>query len=193
MLNDAPITELLFKVKQGNSEAENLLMRLTNKVLCRMARRYLAAESRRHHTLQPGDLVNEYVVIARKSKVSYQSRGHFFAFAAKVMRHILVSYERRRNAQKRDGLLERVPLEDVSLSAEDNAMGITLRQLLERLKAKDPQEYRILMLRDFEGLDLRETAAAMRLSRSTVKRDYSSARAWLHLGLSKRTRKAGQS
>jgi RNA polymerase sigma-70 factor (ECF subfamily) len=193
MLNDAPITELLFKVKQGNSEAENLLMRLTDKVLCHMARRYLAAEPRRHHTLQPGDVVNEYVVIARKSKVSYQNRGHFFAFAAKVMRHILVDYERRRIAKKREGLLERIPLEDVSLSAEDNALSITLRQLLERLKAKDPQEYKILVLRDFEGLDLKETAAAMRLSRSTVKRDYRIARAWLHLGLSKGARKDGQS
>jgi RNA polymerase sigma factor (TIGR02999 family) len=191
ILDDAPITDLLSKVKEGNQEAENRLMRLTDKLLCRMARRYLAAQTRRHHTLQPTDVVNEYVLAAKKYNIDYQNRAHFFAVAAKVMRHFLVDYERRRNADKRPDNREKIPLEDVSLFSEDNAsQTIVLRQLFEKFEAKDPQACKILELTVFEGLSLEETAAAVHVSPSTVKRDLQFARTWFHLQLSKGTRKA---
>lgn len=193
-LDDAPITDLLFKIKEGNSEAEDRLMRLAYKLLCRMARRYLAAEPRSHHTLQPGDLVHEYVMIARKSNVSYPDRRHFFAFASRVMRHILVDHERERRAQKRWGHVERIPLEDVTLSAANNSSLMILRQLLEKLETMYPKACKILELTESEGLSLKETAAAMGgMSRSTVKRNLSFARAWLHTQWSKNRGKAGQS
>ncbi|HEV2991022.1 MAG TPA: ECF-type sigma factor [Candidatus Angelobacter sp.] len=194
MLDDAPITVLLSKIKEGDKEAEDRLMRLAYKILCRMARRYLAAEPRRHHTLQPSDVVNEYVIIARKSNVSYQSRVHFFAFAAKVMRHILVDHERNRKAKKRWDHLERISLEDVSLSAEDNAsLTVIVRQLLEKLKKINPNACRALELIGFEGLSLEETAAELNMSSSTVKRYLSFARAWLHLQRGKGRERSGQS
>jgi RNA polymerase sigma factor (TIGR02999 family) len=177
---DAPITELLSKVKEGNREAEDRLMRLTDKLLCRMARRYLAAQTRRHHTLQPGDVVNEYVLIAKKYNINYQNRVHFFAVAAKVMRHFLVDYERRRNADKRPDNRERISLEDVSLFSDDDAaQSIVLQQLLERFETNAPQACKVLELTVFEGLSLDETAAATGRSRSTVKRDLLFARTWL--------------
>ncbi len=180
MLDDAPITYLLSQAKEGNQEAEDRLMRLTNKLLCRMARRYLAAQTRRHHTLQPGEVVNEFVLIAKKYSIDYQNRAHFFAVAAKVMRHFLVDYERRRNAGKRPDGREKIPLEDVPLFSEDNAsQSIMLQQLFEKLEELDPQACKVLELTVFEGLSLDETVAATGRSRSTVQRDLKAARAWM--------------
>jgi RNA polymerase sigma factor (TIGR02999 family) len=184
MLDDAPITDLLSKVKAGNREAEDRLMRLANKLLCRMARRYLAAQTRRHHTLQPGDVVNEYVLIAKKYNINYQNRVHFFAVAAKVMRHVLVDYERRRNADKRPDKRDKISLEDVSLFSEaDVSQTIVLQQLFERLEKRDSRACRVLELTVFEGLSPDETAAIMHVSPSTVKRDLRFARAWLRSAL----------
>lgn len=154
-----------------------------------------AAEPRSHHTLQPGDLVHEYVMIARKSNVSYPDRRHFFAFASRVMRHILVDHERERSAQKRWGHLDQIPLEDVKLPAANNSSLIILRQLLKKLETIYPTACRILELTESEGLSLKETAAAMGggLSTSTVKRNLRFARAWLHVQWSKDRGKAGQS
>jgi RNA polymerase sigma factor (TIGR02999 family) len=182
MLDDAPITDLLFQIKEGNEEAEDRLMQLAYKVLCRMARRYLAAIPRRHHTLQPGDLVHEFVIAGRKAVVNCQNRGHFFAFAAKIMRHILVDHERARIAKKRWDHLERISFEDVSLSADDKASLIVIvRQLLEKLEKLNPNACKALELTGFEGLSLEETAAKLEISRSTVKRYLSFAHAWLNL------------
>jgi RNA polymerase sigma factor (TIGR02999 family) len=116
---------------------------------------------------------------------------HFFAIAAKVMRHLLVSYARRRNADKRAGAHQAVALDEaVNVSSvlipsrteePDQSEGLLkLDDALERLAKLDPRQVRIVELRFFGGLTVEETACILGISSRQVKREWSLARAWLH-------------
>jgi RNA polymerase sigma factor (TIGR02999 family) len=134
------------------------------------------------HTLQTTDLIHEaYLKLAGQADIEWENRTHFFALSAQLMRHILVDYARAKHRAKRGGdavrlslsRAERVPAEgsDVDLLALDEA--------LTRLAAIDEQQSRVVELRYFSGLDIEETAGALGISPATVKRDWTTAKAWL--------------
>ena len=173
-------TELLRAWARGD---EHALAELTPRVyreLRRMAERYLRNE-RPGRTLQPTDLVHEvYLRLIDVDRIDWQHRAHFFAVSATLMRRILLDRARRRGAVKRGGNPDRVELDGaLDLSPERSRDLIRLDDALNALAGVDPRKARIVELRFFAGLDIKETAEVVGVSPETVMRDWKTARAWL--------------
>jgi RNA polymerase sigma factor (TIGR02999 family) len=153
--------------------------------LRRAAAGYLRRE-RPNHTLQPTALVNEaFLRLAAQGPTEWDDRGRFLAAASHLMREILVDYARTRNRAKRGGGQYVVSLEDageLGIGAGIDVMA--LDEALDRLEHLDLQQHRLVELRYFGGLTIEETAGVLGVSPATVKRDWRTARAWLHQQLS---------
>lgn len=145
-----------------------------------IAARYLSGE-RPDHTLQPTALVHEaYLRLAEGAGGPWESRVHFLATAAVVMRRMLVNHARDRGRKKRGGDRRRQPLDELTLMVEDRAVECAaLDSALVELAAFDPQAARIVELRFFGGLSVDEAAGLLGISARTAHRDWSAARAWL--------------
>jgi RNA polymerase sigma factor (TIGR02999 family) len=132
--------------------------------------------------LQSTALVHEaYLRLQRQDAPHFQNREHFFAISAQLMRQVLVEYARAKHAAKRHGGF-RVSLDD-AIHFTDNRKRfdlIALDDALKELSRLDPQQSRIVELRFFGGLSIEETSRVLGLSPSTVKREWSTARLWLH-------------
>jgi len=182
------ITKLLREWSDGRRSAFDELMPLVYGELHRQAARYLRSE-RRAQTLQTTALIHDaYVRLVGQTGIQWQSRSGFFAFAARVMRHILVDYARAKHREKRGGDAVKVPLEEASLLMtveEQDVDLIALDEALNRLAEIDEQQVRLVELRYFSGLSLEETAEALKISRATAARDWNVARAWLHRELTR--------
>src|SRR4030095_7306957 len=130
---------------------------------------------------QPTALVHEAYLRLVDQPLQLENRAHFFGVAAQAMRCILVDHARARLAAKRGSGGQRLALDDaVGLSDERELDLIALDDALRGLAALDPQQSLVVELRFFGGLTIEETAAALRVSPATVKRDWQTARAWLH-------------
>ena len=180
------ITNLLRQVRSGDKDANGKLMAALQVEL-----RQLAARAMRHerpgHTLQPTALVNEaFIRLASNSAIESKDRAHFLAIAARLMREILVDYARRRGAQKR-GSGMKMTLDDGLALADDRLDDVIgCDELLGRLEQLDARQARIVELRFFAGLSVEEVADILEISAPTVKREWASARAWLHRELTAR-------
>jgi RNA polymerase sigma-70 factor (ECF subfamily) len=132
-------------------------------------------------TLQPTSLVHEvYLRLLDQRRMDWQDRLHFLRVAAKVMRRVLVDQCRARVAKKRAGIRVALDGEDsLATAAPEEADILTVDRLLDDLQAHDPQQARIIEMRFFAGLTVEETAAALGISKATVKRDWAVAKAWL--------------
>jgi RNA polymerase sigma factor (TIGR02999 family) len=148
--------------------------------LHQIARRYLRRE-RPDHTLQTTALVHEaYLRLVDHKKADWQTRIHFFAAAAQLMRHILVDYARAHQAHKRGGGTCKVTFDGgMATTREKGADLLALDAALDTLATLDLQQSRVVELRVFGGLTVEETAEALEISPRTVKRDWSMAKAWL--------------
>lgn len=167
--------------------ADAALLDLVYAELRRQAHRYLQRE-RIGHTLQTTALVHEaYLKLSRQKSVTWQSRAHFFAIAATMMRRILIDYAKTRHRERRGGSQEDLSLETAFTLAATNSRFdlIELDQALERLAEKDSDLARIVELRFFAGLEVPETAEIMGVSESTIKRGWAMAKAWLHRELTR--------
>lgn len=174
------VTRLLAAWSAGDPEAMEALAPLVYDELRKIAGAYMRRE-RSDHTLQPTAVVNEaFLRLAGQREVSFRSRAHFFGIAAQAMRRILVDHARARHAQKRGGPATLLPLDESVAAAGSRGIDLlALDEALSRLAALDGPQARVVELRFFAGLTVEETAAAMDLSPATVKRDWTSARAWL--------------
>jgi len=174
------VTTLLGELRSGNAQARDELVTLVYPELRRIAARYLRQE-RPDHTLRPTGLVHEvYVRLFGTDQTHWQNRAHFFAAVAREMRHLLVEYARARNTKKRaDGNI-RISLSDVELVADarDEDL-VALDEALSRLERIDRRVSQVVELRFFTGLSERETAEVLKISLSTLKRDWNFAKAWL--------------
>ena len=143
---------------------------------------YELRNERPDHTLQSAALVNEaYLRLFRMQPPQWESRTHFFAIAAQLIRQILVDYARRRRAGKRGSGQVALPLEDASqLSRGKGIDVVVLDDALKALAELDPRKAKVVELRFFGGLTFAETAEVLAVSAVTVSRDWSTARAWLH-------------
>ena len=181
------ITQMLREWSDGNREALEELMPLVYRELHQQAARYLRRE-RQNHTLQTTGLIHEaYLKLVDQRQVNWQSRTHFYAIAAQLMRRILVDHARTKKREKRGGDLLLMPLEDAAQVAgnEKNVDLVALDEALNKLAEIDRQQARIVELRYFSGLSLEETAEALKISRTTVAQDWSMAKAWLHRELTR--------
>jgi RNA polymerase sigma factor (TIGR02999 family) len=174
------ITHLLKEWSDGDPRALDELTPLVYEELRQQAARYLRRE-RPGHSLQATALINEaFLRLIDVKNVQWQSRTHFFAIAANLMRRILVDHARRRDAEKRGGAQFRLTLDDaLAIAREPDVDLLAIDEALDRLAVIDEQQARVVELRFFSGLSVEETAAAMGVSPKTVKRDWSVARAWL--------------
>jgi RNA polymerase sigma-70 factor, ECF subfamily len=180
------ITQLLANWSQGDKAALDQLVPLVYPELRRLAKRHMNREDPAH-TLQTSALINEaYLKLVDQQNVKWQNRAHFFAVAAQVMRHILVDHARTRNYAKRGGGALKLPLDEAAALTEQRAAQlIALDDALSDLSALDGRKSQIIELRFFGGLSLEETAEVMKISPSTVQREWRAAKAWLHHAMSK--------
>jgi RNA polymerase sigma-70 factor (ECF subfamily) len=176
------VTQLLVEWQNGSPQALEMLLPLVYGELRAIARRYLSSESK-GHTLQSTALVHEaYLKLVGQRGVRWQNRAHFYGIAAQMMRRILVDHARRQHRVKRGGLNTTLSLSDAMGVAEPEADVdlLALDEALTTLTAIDPRGARIVELRFFSGLTIEETAEVLGVSSGTVKRDWSTARAWLY-------------
>ena len=151
--------------------------------LRRLAHHYMRNE-REGHTLQTTALVNEvYLRLAGIDGMRWRDRAHFFAMAATLMRRVLVDYARQRGRDKRGGGISVTSLDENGIAAQPAVDIVALDAALERLAAVDPQQSRVVELRFFAGLSVKETAEALGISPATVKRDWATAKLWLYTEL----------
>jgi RNA polymerase sigma-70 factor (ECF subfamily) len=184
------VTRLLQQWQDGDRAALDRLIPLVYDELRVIASRYLAREGRKD-VLQTTALVNEaYLKLVDQRDVDWQNRAHFFGIAARLMRRILVDNARRQLRGKRGGVAVRVPVEDRPVAAPDGPLDavetLALDRALGELERLDPDQGRIIELRFFGGLTVEETAAVLRISPATVKREWAIAKAWLYRALTKR-------
>jgi RNA polymerase sigma factor (TIGR02999 family) len=175
-----PVSELLAKWRAGDEESLRRMVPLVYGELRRIAHRHLRNE-RRDHTLQTTALVHEaYLCLMKQQPMDFQSREHFIAVSANLMRQILVQYARRRNAAKRNGG-NRLTLDSAIILFRKQTVDIVaLDGALNGLAKLDAQQARIVELRFFGGLSIEETGHVLGISPATVKRHWSTARLWLH-------------
>jgi RNA polymerase sigma-70 factor, ECF subfamily len=176
------VTGLLVQLRAGKQEAANELIPLIYDDLRRMAGAYMKGE-RRGHTLQSTALVHEaYVRLTGGEPAQWQNRAHFFAIAAHTMRQVLLDYARRRRADKRGGTgVRKVDIDaELLICAGSLEDVIAIDEVLERLAQIDPRQSRLIELRFFAGLSVEEAAEVMGVSSITIKREWRSAKAWLH-------------
>jgi RNA polymerase sigma factor (TIGR02999 family) len=181
------ISLLLRQWSDGNTAALEELLPLVYDELHRQAARYLRRE-RIGHTLQTTALIHEaYLRLIDQRDAKWQSRTHFFAIAAQIMRRVLIDYARAKHREKRGGDDVRLPLDAANLVAtdEDSVDLIALDQALKRLAEMDEQQARVVELRYFGGLSLEETAEVLHISRATTARDWDVAKAWLRRELTR--------
>jgi RNA polymerase sigma factor (TIGR02999 family) len=175
------ISTLLRAWSDGDQSALGRLTPIVHDELRRLARRYMKDE-RPGHSLQATALVNEaYMRLADYERMDWQNRAHFFAVSAQLMRRILVDHARRRNL-KRGGGVQHVSLDEACMvgDAADEATDIAaLDEALNSLGRLDPRKVQIVEMRFFGGLSVEETAAVLKVSPVTVKRDWRAAKAWL--------------
>jgi RNA polymerase sigma factor (TIGR02999 family) len=182
------VTELLQRWGQGDSTALEKLLPLVYNELRRIADRQLRRE-RPNHTLQPTALVHEvYLKLVDQNRIEWQNRAQFYAVAAQLIRRILVDHVRNRRTAKRGAGAVTLTLEDAVFEPAGKDIDlIKLDDALFSLSRKDEQQSRVVEMRFFGGLSIEETAEALGVSASTVKRDWLAAKAWLYRDMSKRT------
>lgn len=181
MAGTGAISVLLRAWGSGNSRAADDLLPLVYHELRRRAASYLRHE-RVAHTLQPTALVHEaFLRLAGQDRVTWKNRAHFFGLAAQLMRRVLVDHARARSAAKRPSPALQVTLDDwIGADTPRSCDLLLLDQALADLSSLDPQQARIVELRYFGGLSEREVATVLGISRSTVTREWQTARAWLY-------------
>lgn len=180
------VTLLLQGWRSGDSTALDALLPLVYKELRRLAHFQLQNE-RPEHTLQSAALVHEaYLRLIGLKLPQWESRTHFFAIAAQLMRQILVDYARRHVAAKRGGGVCKLSLEDATMvSPQKDVDVISLDDALNALAKIDARQSRVVELRFFAGLSLREISEALEIAPATVQRDWTAARAWLYREISR--------
>ena len=173
------VTQLLQARRAGDEASERLWAQVYDE-LRQMAHRRLQHE-RDGHPLSTTDLVHEcYLELVDQTRTGWQDRLHFFATAAQVMRHLLVDYARRRDAQKRSGDAPHLDLEEATVSAEASAdLFLALDEALRRLSERDERLGRVVEYRFFGGMQEQEIADLLDLSERTVRRDWRKAKGWL--------------
>ena len=185
-------TRLLSQWRAGDQTAFDRLLPIVYEELRRLASSYMRAE-RADHLLQTTALVHEaYLRLVDQPELNCETRSHFFAVAAQVMRHVLVDYARARCRTKRGGGAPGLPLEDVAVISADRAEElVAVDAALERLMAFDLRKGRIFELRHFAGLSVEEAAQVLDVSPATVARDWRMAKAWLRRAMISESQRAG--
>jgi RNA polymerase sigma factor (TIGR02999 family) len=183
------VTKHLQDWRDGDDTALDRLIPLVYAELRRIARRQMRGE--RRDSIRATELVGEvYLRLAGSRRVNWQDRAHFFAMAARIMRRVLVDAARRRNMQKRGGGMALVTFNEELVVIERGREPdiLALDDALTALAELNPRKARVVELRYFAGLTIRETAEVLDVSEDTVARDWDFARPWLERAIRKASR-----
>jgi RNA polymerase sigma factor (TIGR02999 family) len=180
------VTRLVQQQQEGDREAADRLLQLLYRELRSQAAAYFGSD-RAGHTLQPTALVHEaFLRLVGNVEIQWEGRSHFFAVAAKAMRHVLADHAKARRAQKRGGDWNRVTLGRVGTDDETQVFDAAdLHEALEELAKLSERQARIVELRFFGGLTVPEAARVLEVSERTVRGEWHLARAWLRHRLGK--------
>ena len=183
------ITRVLEELRQGDPDAFPRLIPLVYAELRALAQREMRGE-RGDHTLQPTALVNEaYLRLLERSPECYRDRKHFLSAAAQAMRRVLVDHARKRRTRKRGGGWQKLPVDDVEFFGEDSSVDLLdFSDALEKLERRYPKKARVVELRIFVGLTVKEAAELLRITTKTVERHWTFAKAWLSRELQREIR-----
>jgi RNA polymerase sigma factor (TIGR02999 family) len=180
-----PISALLSKWRAGDKQALEVLIPLVYQELRRIAQHHLRQE-RPDHTLQSTALVHEaYLRLMKQGAADIENRTHFLAVASRLMRQILVDHARGHRAAKRGGGLKLELGDAMAIQQEQGVDLIALDNALNELARLDARQSRIVEMRFFGGLSIEDTAEIIGISRTTVKREWATARAWLRREMGK--------
>ncbi|MFN0170023.1 MAG: sigma-70 family RNA polymerase sigma factor [Bryobacteraceae bacterium] len=181
------VTDLLNQWANGDQGAGERVFPLVYRELRRIARRSMNRQGP-PRTLQTTALVHEaYIRLTGDAPRGWENRGHFYGVAAKAMRHFLVDYARAGGAAKRGGHCETLALEDAFLISEKRMPEVVLLDdALTALSKLHPRQCQVVELRFFGGLNVEQTAEALKVSPETVARDWRTAKAWLYCELARR-------
>lgn len=180
-MHESPeITELLINWSNGDKDALDRLFPLIEKELHRLAHHYMQRFNS-GNTLQTTALINEtYINLIDQRKVQWQNRAHFFGISARIMRRVLLGYIRDKKRLKRGGNAHRISLSEAAfLTVEKSDKLLALDEALSRFEKIDERKSRMVEMRYFGGLSMEETAEVLKISSTTVKRDWKLAKAWL--------------
>ena len=175
------ITLRLRKIQEGDASAYDELIPLLYDELRTIAS-YRLRKERPNHTLGATALVNElYLKFIQQKQLTPGDRNEFMAFASTAMRNILVDYARSKKRRKRGGEYDHVPLHDVDAFLTDREADevLALDEAMQRLKEFDERAFQVVHYRFFGGRTLDETAELMEISKRTVQRSWTVAKAWL--------------
>jgi RNA polymerase sigma factor (TIGR02999 family) len=180
MDSPADVTRMLRAAREGDVRAVDELFRIVYDEL------YGIAGAQRFRwggdeTLNTTALVHEaYLKLVNQKQADWESRAHFFAVAAKAMRHILINYAKRQLAAKRGGGASHLPLSDAQLVAPEAAEELVdLDEALQELASVHERSSQVVECRFFGGMGVAETADTLAVSKATVERDWAFASAWL--------------
>lgn len=181
MPDRSSITQLLIKVREGNRDAYNRLFPKVYDQLRKIAGQQLQKEFG-NRTLQKTSLVHEvYIKLINESEIDWKDRAHFYAIAARSMRQILIDYARKRKANKRGGDQQHITFNEEQIDLDRHAEQlIEMNDLIKKLAEYDKRKSRVVEMRFFGGMTIREIAAILEISTRTVDRDWLKAKAWLH-------------
>ena len=182
------VTMLLRAWSAGDEDAARQLAPVIYAKLKQIARHCMAHE-RKGHTLQPTALVNEaFLCLFKAQGLELNDRAHFFALSARMMRRILISYSIARQSSKREGAAKSIPLEDTVIASRPRTIEfLELNRALEKLECYDARKAQMVELHFFGGLSFEETAAVLKVSVRTVRRDWVFVKSWLAREMGKET------
>lgn len=180
------ITSILQDWKNGNEDAKERLAPFVYEELKRQAR-ILMSRERSNHTLQATALVHEaFLKLSAQTGVDWQNRSHFYGFASRIMRQILIDHARLYMTDKRGNKPVYFSLDEVQIPIEERADSIIiLNEALERLEKFDEKQAKIVEMRFFGGMNNAEIAESLDISERTVGREWQAARLWLYREMNK--------
>jgi len=180
------ITQILQDWNGGDENAKEQLLPYVYDELRRQAR-FLMSSERSDHTLQPTALVHEaFLRLSEQTGIEWRDRSHFYGFASRIMRQILVDHARLHATNKRGNHPIHFSIDDVQIPIEERAEAILiLNEVLEHLEKFDEQQAKIVEMRFFGGMNNAEIADSLEISERTVGREWQAARLWLYRELNK--------
>lgn len=179
------VTNLLRDWREGDHSALDRLTPIIYDDLLRLARARLKAEARQF-TIQPTALVHEsYMRLADQTKLECESRAHFYAIAANVMRRVLIDYARKRNAQKREAGIRITLKTGMDFAGERAPDTLMLDEALRKLADFDPRKSQTIELKFFGGMTTEEISTVLGISVATVGRELRVGQAWLRREMSR--------
>ncbi len=181
------ITDILSQMKQGDSSGAEQLLPLVYEELRKLAAAKLANE-KPGQTLQATALVHDVYIrlVNVENAQHWNSLGHFFGAAAEAMRRILIEAARRKQSLRAGGGFDRISIHESEFAADGESDDLlALDEALQKLEAQSPRKAQVVKLRYFAGLTIPQTAEAIGIAPSTAIADWSYAKGWLKLEISK--------